>query len=112
VFTGTLDLIHRLRRVGIPVELVTESRHATALLDSARLRDVFDVVVDGTVADELGLPGRPDPATILETATTGVTASTSASTTTPSSWTLPKRRRPTWRWKWPGAPSASPPVRH
>jgi hypothetical protein len=68
VFAGTVDLIRRLRTGGIPVGLVTASRNAHDLLATAELSDLFDVVVDGTVAADLALAGKPDPAMFLEAA--------------------------------------------
>ena len=68
VFPGTADLLGRLRAGSTPVGLVTASRNAAALLEAADLAQAFDVVVDGTVADRLGLAGKPDPATFLEAA--------------------------------------------
>ncbi|QSR30609.1 family 65 glycosyl hydrolase [Nocardioides sp. S5] len=68
VFAGTVELLERLRAGGVPVALVTASRNAEALLAAADLGGVFDVVVDGEVAIEAGLPGKPDPATFLEAA--------------------------------------------
>jgi len=67
-FKGTLDLLRRLRAGGVPVGLVTASRNADAMLASADLAELFSVVVDGTVAAALDLPGKPDPATFLEAA--------------------------------------------
>jgi len=37
-------------------------------LAAAGIRDRFDVTVDGVDADELGFPGKPDPALFLEAA--------------------------------------------
>ena len=68
VFPGTVDLLRRLRAGGVPVALVTASRNAQALLASADLVGVFDVVVDGERAAALGLPGKPDPAMFLQAA--------------------------------------------
>ena len=68
VFAGTVDLVHRLRAGGVPVGLVTASRNAAALLATAALADLFDVIIDGMVAAERNLPGKPDPATFLEAA--------------------------------------------
>jgi beta-phosphoglucomutase family hydrolase len=68
VFEGTLALLRRLRAGDVPVGLVTASRNADALLAAAELSELFAVVVDGTVAADLGLPGKPDPATFLEAA--------------------------------------------
>lgn len=68
VFQGTVALLRRLRAGGVPVGLVTASRNADALLASADLGDLFAVVVDGTQAADLGLPGKPDPAMFVEAA--------------------------------------------
>jgi len=68
VFAGTVDLIRRLRTEGVPVGLVTASRNADKLLAAAETVDLFDVVVDGTLAVDLALPGKPDPAMFLEAA--------------------------------------------
>jgi beta-phosphoglucomutase family hydrolase len=68
VFSGTVDLLRRLRAGGVPVALVTASRNAVSMLASADLVGVFDVVVDGERAAELGLAGKPDPAMFLEAA--------------------------------------------
>ncbi|HET7399400.1 MAG TPA: beta-phosphoglucomutase family hydrolase [Intrasporangium sp.] len=62
VFPGTVGLLGRLRAGGVPVALVTASRNARQLLAQAGLADAFDVVVDGQVAAERALPGKPDPA--------------------------------------------------
>jgi beta-phosphoglucomutase family hydrolase len=68
VFAGTMDLLRRLRAGGVPVALVTASRNAESMLAAADLVGVFDVVVDGERAAELGLPGKPDPAMFLQAA--------------------------------------------
>ena len=68
VFPGTEALLRRLRGAGTPLGLVTASRNAAALLRAAGLQDAFDVVVDGTVLADLGLPGKPAPDSFLEAA--------------------------------------------
>ena len=68
VFSGTVDLLRRLRAGGVPVALVTASRNAASMLVSADLVGIFDVVVDGERAAELGLAGKPDPAMFLQAA--------------------------------------------
>ncbi|WP_434994728.1 HAD-IA family hydrolase [Arthrobacter sp. Ld5] len=67
-FSGTVELIRRLQDSRVPCALVTASRNAASVLAAAGLEGAFDVVVDGTVAAELGLPGKPEPATFLEAA--------------------------------------------
>lgn len=61
-------LLDRLIAAGVRRGVVSASRNCAAVLASAGLADAFDVRVDGQVADELGLPGKPDPATFLRAA--------------------------------------------
>lgn len=68
VYPGTLDLLTRLRTAGIPAALVTASRNARAVLAAGGVADLFDVIVDGEVAAENSLAGKPDPASYLEAA--------------------------------------------
>lgn len=65
-FPGTVALLDRLRSARVPVVLATSSRNASAVLAAAGLTDAFDLVVGGVIADELALPGKPDPALFLE----------------------------------------------
>lgn len=55
---ATLDL---LESAGIPSAIVSSSKNAVPVLDAAGLADRFDVVVDGVVAADLGLAGKPAP---------------------------------------------------
>lgn len=54
----TLDL---LAGMGVPAGIVSSSKNADAVLAAAGLADRFEVVVDGNVAADLGLPGKPAP---------------------------------------------------
>jgi beta-phosphoglucomutase family hydrolase len=65
-FPGTVALIERLRASRIPVAVATSSRNASAVLAAAGLSGAFDLVLGGVIAAELGLPGKPDPAVLLE----------------------------------------------
>ena len=47
---------------------MSASRNCTVVLGRAGITDLFDAQVDGVVAAELGLPGKPDPAVYLEAA--------------------------------------------
>ena len=67
-YPGTVALLERLRAGGVPVGLVTASRNAITLLAELGLEAAFDAIVDGQVAADLGLPGKPDPAMFLEAA--------------------------------------------
>jgi len=79
VFPGSVDYVRRVRERGLKTGLVSSSRNAALVLDTAGITDLFDDRVDGTVAAELGLPGKPAPDTFLAAAERlGVTASRSA----------------------------------
>lgn len=65
---GALPLLIALRRAGFRTAIVSASRNCAAVLTRAGLTDFFDASVDGVVAAELGLPGKPDPAVYLEAA--------------------------------------------
>ncbi len=68
VFESTVSLVRRLRDAGIRVAVISASRNCALVLESAGLTDLFPVRVDGVVTAELGLPGKPDPAILLEAA--------------------------------------------
>ena len=52
----------------IRVGLMSSSKNTAMVLDVTGTTDLFEVRVDGVVAAEVGLPGKPDPAMYLETA--------------------------------------------
>lgn len=67
-YPDAVTLLHRLRAQGIPTAVVTSSRNCRRVLRAAGVGDLFDVTVDGTDAQRMHLPGKPDPATFLEAA--------------------------------------------
>jgi trehalose 6-phosphate phosphatase len=67
-FPSTIALIRRLHAAGIKVGLMSSSKNAAMVLDVTGTTDLFEVRVDGVVAAEVGLPGKPDPAMYLEAA--------------------------------------------
>jgi beta-phosphoglucomutase family hydrolase len=67
-FPSTIALIHALRDAGIAVGLMSSSRNTAMVLAATGTTGLFDVRIDGVVAEGLGLPGKPDPAVYLETA--------------------------------------------
>jgi beta-phosphoglucomutase family hydrolase len=75
VFQGTLDWITYLHEVGIRTAVVSSSKNCEAILKVAGISDLFEVRVDGVIAGERSLPGKPAPDTFLEGAREmGVTA--------------------------------------
>lgn len=67
-FASTVALIRRLDELGIGTAVYSASRNCAAVLAAAGIGELFAVRVDGVTAEELGLPGKPDPAMLLETA--------------------------------------------
>jgi beta-phosphoglucomutase family hydrolase len=67
-YAGSVTLLHRLRRDGMKTAVVSSSRNCAVVLEAAGITDLFDARVDGEVAAELGLPGKPAPDTFLAAA--------------------------------------------
>lgn len=68
VYEGSVRLVHHLRDQEIRLGVVSSSRNCGAVLEAAGLLDLFDARVDGVVAAERGLPGKPAPDTFLSAA--------------------------------------------
>lgn len=62
-YPGSLALMDYLDSIGIPKAIVSSSRNAPAVLKAAGIFDRFVVVVDGVVAAQRNLPGKPQPYT-------------------------------------------------
>ncbi|MDP8927210.1 MAG: beta-phosphoglucomutase family hydrolase [Actinomycetota bacterium] len=67
-YEGSVALLHELRRRGVKTAIVSSSRNALTVLEAAGVAHLFDARVDGEVAAELGLPGKPAPDTFLAAA--------------------------------------------
>lgn len=67
-YASTRRLLDELRAAGIRTAAVSASRNCRAVLDAAGLAGRVDAVVDGTDAERMGLPGKPDPAIFVEAA--------------------------------------------
>jgi beta-phosphoglucomutase family hydrolase len=68
VFPSSVDLARAARAAGIKTAVVSASANTRAVLSSAQISDLFDVVVDGVAAAERHLAGKPSPATYLAAA--------------------------------------------
>ena len=60
-YPGSLAVLDRLAALGIPAAVVSSSKNAVPVLAAAHLADRFPVIVDGVVAQNEGLPGKPRP---------------------------------------------------
>lgn len=62
-YAGSVALLDHLASLAMPLAIVSSSKNAPAVLAAAGLTDRFSTIVDGAVAAELGLPGKPAPDT-------------------------------------------------
>ncbi len=69
VYPGSLRFVREARRVGLATAVVSSSANTVAVLRAAGLEGLFDVRVDGVVAVEEHLRGKPAPDTFLAAAT-------------------------------------------
>jgi len=67
-FPTTVELIHKLHEAGVETAIISASKNTTAILNAAGVTDLFAAQVDGTVAEQRGLRGKPDPAVFVEAA--------------------------------------------
>ncbi len=63
---GAEALLKELRNAGIRTAVGSSSKNTAAILRAAGLEDQFDVCIDGLGAEALKLPGKPNPALLLE----------------------------------------------
>lgn len=65
-FEGSVRYVKEVRRRGVAAAVVSSSANTKRVLEVTGLTDCFDAVVDGVVAEEEGLDGKPAPDTFLE----------------------------------------------
>ena len=67
-YPGSLRFLTAAKTAGLKLAVVSSSKNAPLILTTVGIMDEFDVIIDGTLSDEIGLPGKPDPATYNEAA--------------------------------------------
>ena len=65
VYEGTVRYLHAVRAAGLKTAVVSSSANTQDVLRVTGLTDLFDARVDGVVARERNLPGKPAPDTFL-----------------------------------------------
>jgi beta-phosphoglucomutase family hydrolase len=68
VYAGSVHYVERVRAAGIRCAVVSASKNCRAVLDAAGISDLFEVRIDGVVAAETGLRGKPAPDMFLAAA--------------------------------------------
>jgi beta-phosphoglucomutase family hydrolase len=67
-YEGTLRYLEAVRARGLRTAIVSSSANTLDVLRSIGAEDLFEVRIDGVVAAERGLPGKPRPDTFLAAA--------------------------------------------
>jgi len=67
-YPSSIELVRRLLDQGIKTAVVSSSANCTDVLMAVGITELFQAQVDGLIADELGLPGKPAPDTFLKAA--------------------------------------------
>ena len=68
VYPGSITYIKAVRANGIRTAIVSASANTVQVLQSAGIEDLFDARIDGVIAKERGLRGKPAPDTFLAAA--------------------------------------------
>lgn len=68
VYEHSVRFVEAVRDAGMRRAVVSASRNCATILKAAGIEDLFEVRIDGEVAGERGLPGKPAPDTFLAAA--------------------------------------------
>ena len=67
-FPGSIDYVRAIRDAGLRTAVVSSSANTTLVLETVGIADLFEVQMDGLVARERGIAGKPAPDTYLAAA--------------------------------------------
>jgi beta-phosphoglucomutase family hydrolase len=65
VYEGSIDYVRRARQEGLRTAVVSSSANTAQVLEAAGIADLFEARIDGLVAIERKLKGKPAPDTFL-----------------------------------------------
>jgi beta-phosphoglucomutase family hydrolase len=65
VYDGSVRYVKAAREAGLQTAVVSSSANTHAVLEAAKIGDLFDFVMDGTLARREGLKGKPAPDTFV-----------------------------------------------
>lgn len=77
-YEGSIRYLHAAREAGLKLAVVSASKNTTEVLRAANLHHIFDGQVDGVIAQEEHLKGKPAPDTYLRAASILHVAATDA----------------------------------
>ena len=64
-YPGSVDYVRKVRAAGLKTAVVSSSANTVEVLETTGMTDCFDARIDGVVAKERGLKGKPAPDTFL-----------------------------------------------
>jgi len=67
-YPGSVALVRYVREHGLRTAVVSASANCAAVLEAAKIADLFEARVDGMVLEERHLRGKPEPDSFLEAA--------------------------------------------
>jgi beta-phosphoglucomutase family hydrolase len=67
-YDGSVRYVRAAREAGLRTAVVSSSKHSQQVLVSAGIADLFDARIDGVIAEEEHLAGKPAPVTYLAAA--------------------------------------------
>lgn len=67
-YEPAIKLIRKLKNFGLATAIVSSSKNCKAIVESANITALFDVIVDGIDLQHLELKGKPEPDLFLEAA--------------------------------------------
>ena len=93
VYDGSVRYIRRVREAGLHTAVVSSSANTVQVLNVAGIADLFDARIDGVIAKQRGLAGKPAP---------------TRSWPEPRNWACRRPARRCSRTRWPGSRRAGP----
>lgn len=66
VFEENVEKVKSWKEKGLKIAVVSSSKNCKQMLDAAELNELFEVRIDGIIAAERHIPGKPAPDTFLE----------------------------------------------
>src|SRR3954469_20602327 len=64
-YPGSVDYVRKVRSAGLKTAVVSSSANTMDVLETTGMTDCFDARIDGVVAKQRGLKGKPAPDTFL-----------------------------------------------
>ncbi len=68
IFESTVKLVKQMREEGIRTGVASSSKNCRYILETTKLIELFETVVDGNESTELGLKGKPEPDIFIKAA--------------------------------------------